>query len=64
MLVKDGRYNQNIGVFSILVEVGHNRNTLREALNSIPPLAQALHALLIADPDPKLQAMKRAFDGG
>ena len=46
VLVKDGRYNQHIGAPAILIEVGHNRNTLRQALNAVPPLAEALQALL------------------
>ena len=50
-LVKDGRYNQHIGVFAVLVEVGHNKNTLREALNAVPPLAEAIEDLLINSPD-------------
>ena len=57
VMVKDGRYNQHIGIFSILVEVGHNKNTLRQALNSIPPLADALYSLMIEAPDPTLAAM-------
>lgn len=44
--VKKGRYNQHIGRKAILVEVGHNQNTLEQALNSIPCLAQALHTVL------------------
>lgn len=44
--VKKGRYNQHIGHNSILVEVGHNQNTLEQALNSIPCLAQAIHKVL------------------
>lgn len=58
VLVKDGRYNQNIGVFSILVEVGHNQNTLAEALDSIPPLAEALDELLIEMRDPEIKAIQ------
>ena len=61
-LVKDGRYNQHIGVFSVLVEVGHNRNTLHQALNAVPPLAEALHDLLVIDPDPQLEAMRRVAE--
>lgn len=62
VMVKDGRYNQNIGVFSILVEVGHNRNTLREALNAVPALASGLYSLLMEAPDPDLTGMKAAYD--
>ena len=42
VLVKDGRYNQHIGIFSVLIEVGHNRNTLEEALNAVPFIASAI----------------------
>ncbi|MDO4866560.1 MAG: stage II sporulation protein P [Clostridia bacterium] len=62
VMVKDGRYNQNIGVFSILVEVGHNRNTLQEALNAVPALAGGLYSLLVEAPDPALTEMKAAYD--
>lgn len=41
-LVKTGRYNQHIGTPAILIEVGHNKNTLKEALNSMPILARAI----------------------
>lgn len=40
--VKKGRYNQHAGARCILVEVGHNKNTLQHALNSIPCLADSL----------------------
>ena len=62
VLVKDGRYNQHIGVFSILVEVGHNRNTLREALNAVPMLAEALRSLMIDSPDARLLQMKADYE--
>lgn len=58
VMVKDGRYNQHIGVFSILVEVGHNHNTLRQALNSVPMLARAIRSLLIDESEPSLIRMK------
>jgi len=58
VLVKDGRYNQHIGVFSVLIEVGHNRNTLHQALNAVPPLAEALKDLLADDPSPELLRIK------
>lgn len=61
VMVKDGRYNQHIGVFAILVEVGHNRNTLSQALNTTTPLAQALTALLLEDPDPELEKMQAEY---
>lgn len=40
--VKTGRYNQHVSDMSLLVEVGHNANTLEEALNSMPYLAKAI----------------------
>lgn len=40
--VKNGRYNQHIGKTAVLIEVGHNKNTLEEALNSVPYLAEAI----------------------
>ena len=62
-LVKDGRYNQHVGVFSILIEVGHNRNTLREALNAVPPLAAALEDLMILHPDAALMSLRATSVG-
>lgn len=59
-LVKDGRYNQHIGVFAILVEVGHNRNTLQQALRAVPPLADAIDDLMLAHPDDSLMSMRKA----
>ena len=50
VLVKDGRYNQHIGVFSVLIEFGHNKNTLREALNTAPIVAKAIREVF-EDPD-------------
>ena len=41
VMVKNGRYNQHLGT-SILVEAGHNRNTLMEAIASMPYLADAI----------------------
>lgn len=61
VLVKDGRYNQHIGVFSILVEVGNNRNTLREALNAVEPLAKGLDSLMLEDPDPELEQIRDEY---
>ena len=60
-LVKDGRYNQHIGVFAILVEVGHNKNTLSEALSAVPPLAEGIRDLMIDHPDAELTAMQAAW---
>ena len=46
LLVKTGRYNQHISERSLLIEVGHNRNTLGQALNAMPTLARAIAATL------------------
>lgn len=54
VLVKDGRYNQHIGIFSVLIEFGHNKNTLREALNTAPVVAKAIRSTL---DDPDIQAL-------
>jgi len=61
VLVKDGRYNQNIGVFSILVEIGHNRNTLAEALRTLPYLADGIGSLMIDHPDDALTTMQEEY---
>ena len=44
--VKKGRYNQHTDARCILVEVGHNLNTLQEALNSVPTLARGIDTIL------------------
>jgi len=44
--IKRGRFNQHIGKTAALIEVGHNRNTLAEALRSVPYLAQAIDYIL------------------
>ena len=46
--VKTGRYNQHVGRLSLLIEVGHNANTLEQALHAVPPLAESL-ALTLAE---------------
>lgn len=40
--VKPGRYNQHISNQCLLVEVGHNANTLEQALNAVDYLAAAI----------------------
>lgn len=40
--VKTGRYNQHVGQLNLLIEVGHNANTLEQALNAVPALAESL----------------------
>ena len=42
--IKTGRFNQHISTHAILVEVGNNKNTLTQALNAMPYLAQAIKA--------------------
>lgn len=61
VMVKDGRYNQNIGVFSVLVEVGHNMNTLEEALNAVPYLAKGIQSLMVDEPVDELIRTQRKF---
>ena len=48
--LKTGRFNQHIAPCCILVEVGNNKNTLEEALASIPYLADAIGAALSVSP--------------
>lgn len=48
--VKKGRYNQHVGQMSLLIEVGHNANTLDQALHAVPALAESL-ALALARMD-------------
>ena len=48
--VKTGRYNQHVGELSLLIEVGHNSNTLEQALHAVPSLAESL-ALTLAELD-------------
>jgi len=60
VMVKSGRYNQHIGVYSLLLEVGNNKNTLEEALNAMPALAQALEGLMISQPDEHLAQLRTA----
>ena len=62
VLVKKNRYNQHIGVHSILIEVGNNRNTLTEALASMPYLADALENLMLSPDTPDSPAMQLAAD--
>ena len=40
--VKTGRYNQHIAPHCLLVEVGHNANTLEQAFAAIPYLAAGI----------------------
>ncbi len=47
---KTGRYNQHIGEICLLIEVGHNANTLKQAKNSMPYLAKAISNVISAVP--------------
>lgn len=47
--VKTGRYNQHVSSQCLLVEVGHNVNTLEQALNSVEYLAAAIAAVANQD---------------
>lgn len=44
--VKPGRYNQQVSDMCLLIEVGHNSNTLEQAKNSIRYFAQALSRVI------------------
>lgn len=44
--IKPGRYNQHLSSKSLLLEVGHNANTLEQALQAVPSIAKALHEAL------------------
>jgi len=46
LTIKNARYNQHIGTRSLLVEVGHNQNTMEQALNSVPVLAKCLNSTM------------------
>jgi len=48
--LKTGRFNQHIASNCILVEVGNNKNTLEEALASVPYLADAIRSTLNVTP--------------
>lgn len=49
VMVKTGRYNQHMSTSAVLIEVGHNENTLAEALNATQPLARAIAEILFND---------------
>lgn len=51
--VKTGRYNQHVSNACLLVEVGHNANTLEQALNAVPYLAEAIAACVETEPLPE-----------
>ena len=49
VMVKTGRYNQHMSESAVLIEVGHNENTLQQALNATEPLAEVIASLLLGD---------------
>lgn len=51
--IKPGRYNQHLSSQCLLIEVGHNANTLEQALNAVPAIAKALHEVLSQNAVPK-----------
>ena len=46
VIVKKGRYNQQMCTPAILLEIGHNMNTLEQALNTVPYVANAIETCL------------------
>lgn len=42
IMVRTGRYNQHLSTNAILLEMGNNKNSLQEVLNSVPYLANAI----------------------
>ena len=44
--VKTGRYNQQVSDMCLLIEIGHNANTLEQAMNSAKYVAKALSEVL------------------
>ena len=49
VLLKSGRFNQHVSLGCVLIEVGNNRNSLQEALRSMPYLADAIHQALLGE---------------
>lgn len=58
--VKPGRYNQHLSSKSLLLEVGHNANTLEQALQAVPAIAKALHEALAQTEPAPLSPQKNA----
>ena len=44
--VRTGRYNQQMGKYCMLLEVGHDKNTLHDALNAMPYVAKAMSEVI------------------
>lgn len=58
--IKPGRYNQHLSSKSLLLEVGHNANTLEQALQAVPAIAKALHEALAQTEPAPLSPQKNA----
>lgn len=56
--VKTGRYNQHVSPQCLLVEVGHNANTLEEALCAMPYLAKAIAESTGVNSPSKVQSLQ------
>ncbi len=54
--VKAGRYNQHVSEHCLLAEIGHNSNTLEQALNSVEYLARAIASAADISFDPLANA--------
>jgi len=46
VLVKTGRYNQHVSTKCMLIEVGHNGNTIEQAKNTAPYVAKVIYQVL------------------
>lgn len=45
--LKVGRFNQHMGDYTLLIELGHNANTFEDVANSVPYLAKAIAGVLL-----------------
>lgn len=52
---KVGRYNQHVGSMCLLLELGHNANTMDDVLNSVPYFAEAFSEVVLIDKNEPLQ---------
>ena len=48
--IKEGRYNQHLSSKALLIEIGHHKNTLDEALAATEYLAQAINETFFSNP--------------
>lgn len=47
--LKVGRFNQHMGEYTLLIELGHNANTFEDVCNSVPYLAEAISQVLVLE---------------